>query len=340
MKSPYLLIALTAVLSFALAALSGKVVIPYLRRLHIGQTISEYVKEHQGKANTPTIGGVMFLVPAVLLTVLGAGVAVFFRFDMDGDGWKRLFTSLVMILALTAVGFIDDYLKVVRKHNVGLTEIQKTLLQSVIIASYLATLAILRVTHTAVLIPFTNDFRLELGVFFYPIMFAAIYLFVNGVNFTDGIDGLCASVTLVTCCFFLPVTYVLAREHALLAAAVAGGLLGFLVWNFHPAKVFMGDTGSMFLGGTFVALAFAIDMPLIMLPVGIIYVLEMTSDVIQIAVIKLTRGKKKVFKMAPIHHHYQLSGWGEVRIVVTFSVITLIFCVMTALWLMNLYDLI
>ncbi len=330
------LIALTAVLSFVLSALSGKVVIPYLRRLHIGQTISEYVKEHKGKANTPTIGGVMFIIPTVLLTLLAAASAVLFRYTVDGDSWKRLFASLIMILALTAVGFIDDYIKVVKKHNVGLTEIQKTLLQSVIIAAYLATLALLRVTHTAVLIPFTQNFRLELGVFFYPLMFAAIYLFVNGVNFTDGIDGLCASVTLVACCFFIPVTFLLAKEHAFLAAALAGGLLGFLVWNFHPAKVFMGDTGSMFLGGTFVALAFAVDMPLLMLPVGIIYVLEMASDVIQIAVIKLTKGKKKVFKMAPIHHHYQLSGWGEVRIVMTFSAITLIFCVLTGVWLVGL----
>lgn len=337
MSPTYFLIALTAVLAFVLSALSGKVVIPYLRRLHIGQTISEYVKEHQGKANTPTIGGIMFIIPAVLLTVFSAAVAAFFRYTVDADAWKRLLTSLIMILALTAVGFIDDYIKVVKKRNVGLTEIQKTVLQSIIIAAYLATLAILRVTHTAVLIPFTDNFRLELGVFFYPIMFAAIYLFVNGVNFTDGIDGLCASVTLVVCCFFLPVTYLIAREHTLLAAAVAGGLLGFLVWNFHPAKVFMGDTGSMFLGGTFVALAFAIDMPLLMIPVGIIYVLEMASDVIQIAVIKLSHGKKKVFKMAPIHHHYQLSGWGEIRIVLTFSAITLIFCVLTGLWLVQLF---
>lgn len=321
-----------ALLSFGVSALSGYVVIPRLKRLRIGQTISEYVKEHQGKANTPTMGGIMFIVPALVLTVAASLIAPMLGLEVGSVGFKRLFTSVVMIVAMTAVGFIDDYIKVVKKRNVGLTELQKTVLQAIIAIAYLVTLRMIGAVNTSVLIPFTN-YSLELGFFWYPVMLIAIYGFVNAVNFTDGIDGLCAGVTAVVCCFFVPVTFVFgAQEHSLLSAATAGALVGFLVWNFHPAKVFMGDTGSMFLGAVFIALAFSTGMPLITLPVGIIYVIEMVSDIIQIAVIKISRGKKKVFKMAPIHHHYQLSGWSEVRIVAVFSVITLIMCGITALW--------
>lgn len=331
-----LLITVT-VLSFFVAAISGKFIIPWLRQLHIGQTISEYVKEHQSKANTPTIGGVIFILPAVFFTLLASLIAPLAKFRIDGTAWARLACSVGMIVALCAVGFLDDYIKVVKKRNVGLTEIQKTLLQTVIIAAYLAALSLLNVTTTGLWIPFT-EVTVDIGIFWYPLMFVLIYLVVNAVNFTDGIDGLCATVTFVTLCFFLPVTFLMgAEEHSILAAATAGGLLGFLVWNFHPAKVFMGDTGSMFLGGVFVALAFVINMPLIMLPVGIIYVIEMASDLIQIGTIKLTKGKKKVFKMAPIHHHYQLSGWSEVRIVMTFSAITLLFCLVTFVWFAAAY---
>jgi len=327
-----LMLFFVALLSFLAAALSGKVIIPFLRRLHIGQTISEYVKEHQSKANTPTIGGLIFIIPSVILTLAAAALLPFAGFSIDLDSWKRLLCSLVMVLALTAVGFLDDYIKVVKKRNVGLTEIQKTLLQAIIILVYLLSLSLFNITTTMLWIPFTEE-SVSLGVFWYPVMFVLIYLTVNAVNFTDGIDGLCASVTFVTLCFFLPVTFLMGtEEHSVLAAATAGGLLGFLVWNFYPAKVFMGDTGSMFLGGVFVALAFVINMPLIMLPVGIIYVIEMASDLIQIGMIKLTKGKKKVFKMAPIHHHYQLSGWSEIRIVITFSVITLLFCALSFAW--------
>lgn len=322
-----------AVLSFAVAGLSGYLVIPRLKRLHIGQTISEYVKEHRSKANTPTMGGVMFIVPSIVLTLSAIPVGSLMGLDIDSDGIKRIFASVVMIVAMTAVGFIDDYIKVVKKRNLGLTELQKTVFQVIIAAAYLATLRISGAADTSVLIPFTG-FYLELGIFWYPIMLVAIYGFVNAVNFTDGIDGLCAGVTAVVCCFFIPVTAFLgAAEHAVLAAAVAGALAGFLIWNFHPAKVFMGDTGSMFLGGTFVALAFSIRMPLIMIPVGFIYFIEFFSDVIQIAVIRLSHGKKKVFKMAPIHHHYQLSGWSEVKIVAVFSAITAVMCGVTALWI-------
>lgn len=322
-----------ALLSFAVAALSGYIVIPRLKRLRIGQTISEYVKEHQGKANTPTIGGVMFIIPAVAFTLLGVLLGNYIGFDITSDGVKRIFASVIMVLALTAVGFFDDYIKVAKKRNVGLTELQKTALQAIIIIAYLATMAIIGAAKTAVLIPFTS-YYLELGILYYPIMFIAIYCFVNAVNFTDGIDGLCSSVTLVVTCFFIPVAFVLgAHEHSIFAAAVSGAIIGFLMWNFYPAKVFMGDTGSMFLGGAFIALAFAIEMPLITLPVGFIYFIEIMSDLIQIVVIKATHGKKKVFRMAPIHHHYQLGGWSEIKIVAVFTFITLLFCAVTGLWL-------
>ena len=334
----YFLLFAVALLTFAVSALSGKVIIPRLKRLHIGQTISEYVKEHQSKANTPTIGGIIFILPSVLIAAAAMALAPLVGFDIDAKSWGRFFCSLGMVLALTAVGFLDDYIKVVKKRNVGLTELQKTLLQAVIIAAYLATLRLMNIATTVLWIPFADSWSFNAGIFWYPLMFILIYLAVNAVNFTDGIDGLCASVTFVTLCFFLPVTFLMEKgEHSLLAAAVAGGLLGFLVWNFHPAKVFMGDTGSMFLGGVFVAMAFVINMPLIMFPVGIIYVIEMASDLIQIGTIKLTKGKKKVFKMAPIHHHYQLSGWSEVRIVATFSAITLLFCGLSLLWFAHGY---
>ena len=324
---------LAAALSFLMAALSGKIVIPALKRLHIGQTISVYVKEHQSKANTPMMGGVMFIVPTVLLTLVLTLILPLMGISGGAAPVKRIAVSLIMIIAMTAVGFTDDYIKVVKKRNVGLTELQKTAMQVIIIALYLGAMKLIGCVNTSVLIPFTS-FRFDLWIFYYPVMLVLIYGFVNAVNITDGIDGLCSSVTLIVCCFFVPTAFAAnVFEHSILAAACAGGLLGFLVWNFHPAKVFMGDTGSMFLGALFCALAFAVDMPLIMLPVGIIYLIEIGSDVIQIGLIKATKGKKKAFKMAPIHHHYQLSGWGEVKIVVTFSAITLIFCGLTAFWL-------
>ena len=226
-----------------------------------------------------------------------------------------------MAVAFGAVGFIDDYIKVVKKRNLGLKAYQKLLFQFLIAAAYLLSIYLSGGTSTTY-IPFVGI--VDIGLFYWPIAAILIVGMVNAVNLTDGIDGLCGSVTFFGAIFFMMIAsfsgYI---GMSIFSAAVAGGCLGFLLWNFHPAKVFMGDTGSLFLGGVVCALAFGIDMPILMIPIGIIYIIEMFSDIIQVLYFKATHGKR-LFKMAPIHHHFEMCGWSEVKIVLVFSVITII----------------
>ncbi len=325
-----------AVAAFLISAVTGKFLIPYLRKLHFGQTIlEEGPKWHSSKQGTPIMGGIMFIIAIVVVTTVSTLLYVFlggnfietYFSDISRDA-AFLFAGLGLAVANGLIGFIDDYTKVVKKRNLGLTAIQKLVLQFLAAGIYLAVLGILGY-GTSTVIPFVGT--VDLGFFYYIIAAIVIVGVVNAVNLTDGIDGLDGSIT-----FFVAVSFMLiaSKLYSLgitaASAAVAGACLGFLVWNFHPAKVFMGDTGSMFLGGMTVALAFGIDMPIIMLLAGVIYLIEAFSVMIQVGFYKLTG--KRLFKMSPIHHHFEMSGYSEVKIVVLFSIVGLIGGGLTALF--------
>ncbi len=318
-----------AVISFGISFALGYVVIPFLHKLKFGQTILDIgPKWHKNKQGTPTMGGILFIVG----TVVAFGVAVLIDKLLGGNivGTNEILSKsmnikvwggLLMALGFAFIGFLDDYIKVVKKRNMGLTILQKTVLQIILMLGYLFTLYMNDPTGS-MFIPFVG--MVETKIFFWAIGIAAIYCTTNAVNFTDGIDGLCGSVTLTAAISFIVVGALRScLGVSLLAAALAGGLAGYLIWNWHPAKVMMGDLGSMFLGGMVVAMAYAIDCPLIILLIGIIYVAEFGSDIIQISYFKLTHGKR-IFKMAPIHHHFEMCGWKEVKIVKIFSLVNLL----------------
>lgn len=331
----YLALGLAVVIAFGVTALLGFVVIPWLHKLKFGQTILDIGPSwHKNKQGTPTMGGIMFAVGTL------ASVAVVLITDriMGGDivlgenivrqaMYTKLFSGIVMALTLGLIGFVDDYIKVVKKRNLGLTIRQKTLMQLLVIIAYLGSLKLAGCDY--MFIPFYGVTD-SLGIFFFLFGICLIYGATNAVNFTDGIDGLCSSVTLTSAAALIVIAFMRNNLGAgIVAAALAGACAGFLVWNWNPAKVFMGDTGSMFLGGMVVALAYAVDCPLILLPVGIIYFIEGLSDVVQIGYFKLTHGKR-IFKMAPIHHHFEMSGWKEKKIVTVFSFVNIIGCVIGA----------
>jgi phospho-N-acetylmuramoyl-pentapeptide-transferase len=225
------------------------------------------------------------------------------------------------------IGFFDDYTKLIKKQNEGFSAKQKILLQSLVAIVYLVAMALTDNINTSLHIPFTSV-SLELGIFYYVFAFILIIGFVNSVNLTDGIDGLASSVTLVVGIFFSVVAFT--TDHrilALIGASIIGATAGFLMYNFYPARVFMGDTGSLFLGGLVVGATFVLDEPMIIFLVGVIYLAEALSDIIQVGVFKLSGRKKRVFKMAPIHHHFEQCGWSEIKVVAVFSLVTLIFCI-------------
>ena len=334
--------------AFAVTALLGLIFIPYLHKLKYGQTILDIGPNwHKSKQGTPTMGGIMFIIGIVV----AAAVTVVLALVEGSSGFAaeitstspqkriylvRIFAGLLMALSFAVVGFIDDYIKVVKKRNLGLTARQKTLLQLLIAAAYLTTLALQGDTFTD--LPFIGriDCSSGVGLLYWPIALFFIYGFVNAVNLTDGIDGLCSSVTAVVSAFFMLSSGVLKLYGLnILSAVCVGGCAGFLIWNAHPAKVFMGDTGSLFFGGMVVAMAFGSGMPVILLIAGIVYVIEALSVVLQVTYYKRT--KKRIFKMTPIHHHFEMSGWGENKIVVVFSLITLIGCLLAGLCLFSNY---
>lgn len=312
---------IAAIVSFLVTLVIGRFLIPELRKLKAGQEIREDGPTwHQSKAGTPTMGGIMF--------ILGSGIVVLVM------GFQRMlhgsFTHLyVYLFALVfgIIGFLDDYRKVRQHQNEGLTAKQKFLLQLVAAIVFLCLMRYEGILTNELYIPFWNH-TVTVNWILY-LVFAAFVIVgcVNAVNLTDGIDGLATSVTFVVMVFFTVVGVVLCAGEALFPAALAGGLVAFFVYNHHPAKTFMGDTGSLFLGGAVAALGFAYDMPLVLILVGIIYIAETLSDIIQVVYFKATHGKR-FFKMAPLHHHLELSGWSEGKLVVVFSGITLIFCVL------------
>ncbi len=324
---------LSAIVGAALSALIGWFLIPVLRALKAGQSIKEIGPSwHMSKQGTPTMGGFMFMAAAA------AAVLIFGWRDFRAGDFSGLFV-LVFALVYGAIGFVDDYAKVKKHDNTGLTAGWKFLLQ---LAAAIAFLALLRATHhlsANLYIPFVNTYlALPWPVY---MIFAAFVIVgcVNSVNLTDGLDGLAASVTLPVCVFFAVVAVLWGKGGvSIFAAALAGGLAGFLIYNFHPAKVFMGDTGSLFLGGAVCGMAFALDVPLILIPVGIIYIAETVSDILQVSYFKLTHGKR-IFRMAPLHHHLELGGWSEVRIVLTFAGITVAACLLAFVGVMYRYSL-
>lgn len=339
MTSVWVLI--TTIISFLITWFIGKKIIPYLHNLKYGQTILEIGPSwHKNKQGTPTIGGIMFIIGIYASLIIC--MPLYYLFVVKGNMrlqeppfmMLKIIAGLLMALAYGAVGFLDDYIKVVKKRNMGLTAVQKLILQFLIVGSYLLSLYFAETVYegtnaTCTLIPFIG--RIDLGIFYWPLAALLIVGMVNAVNLTDGIDGLSASVTFFVAIFFMLISGLLSMINLSMATgALIGGCFGFLIFNIHPAKVFMGDTGSLFLGGFICAIAFTLDMPILLPIIGIIYVVEMFSVILQVGYFKLTNGKR-LFKMSPLHHHFEMSGWSEIKLCIVFSVVTIIFGILAAI---------
>ena len=319
---------IACVLSFAVTGLLGwKVILPALRRLKAGQEIREVgPKWHLSKAGTPTMGGLMFII-GIALSILIVG----WKGMLAGDLSHIYVFAFALVFGV--IGFLDDYEKVKRHQNLGLTAIQKFLLQLAAAIAFLMLMRYEGLLSPSLYIPFfQTSIALSWPVY---MIFAAFVIVgtVNAVNITDGLDGLSTSVTIPVALFFASVAawwgY---TQLGIFAGALLGGLLAFLLFNAHPAKVFMGDTGSLFLGGAVAGLAFAFDMPLVL--VGIVYIVETLSDIIQVVYFKLSHGKR-IFKMAPIHHHFEMCGWSEIKIVTVFTAVSTLFCALALLGVMD-----
>jgi len=320
----------TILTSFVLTYLSGFLAIPILKKLKAGQTTKEIGPVwHKPKTGTPTMGGIFLMFGVIAAAFLSFTSICFIKdlnfksFALTSDEITRLLASIFCALGFGAIGFMDDYIKIIHKHNKGLSPLQKTSFQLLIVVLYFLTMTLSGCISTTVCIPFLG--QIDFGLFYYLISVLGMYGIINAVNLTDGLDGLASSVTAVYAIVFIVITNILQKFGMnIVACSLLGGCLGFLVWNFFPAKVFMGDTGSMFLGGLVASLGFGVNEPILILIVGIIYVIEAMSVVIQVLYFKITHGKR-IFKMSPIHHHFEMSGFSEVKILVIFSLITVIF---------------
>ena len=321
-----------AAIGFAVSAVSGYFLIPYLHKLHFGQTILDIGPGwHKNKQGTPTMGGFMFIFAILIASVVG----YFMLSQGKNDLWHgtqveiaRYWGTILLAVSFGIIGFVDDYIKVVKKRNLGLTAIQKLIMQFVAAGLYMLILYTAGDTSTVLIIPFLG--QLDLGLVYFPLCVVGIVYITNSVNLTDGLDGLCGSVTCVSALGFMMVSAAMGFGGInLLSTALAAACLGFLVWNFYPAKVFMGDTGSMFLGGMVTGLAFGVGMPLILAFLGIIYICESMSVVLQVISFKTTG--KRIFKMSPIHHHFEMCGLSEVKIDFAFSAVTAVGAVLAVL---------
>ena len=318
------LLAAAAVGGFAITAVAGKFIIPALHRLHFGQTIREEGPTwHSKKNGTPTMGGLCFILG--ILATLGIVWVMYSPKLPEVLGMPQLQAGmLVLFLAFGSglIGFLDDYIKVVKHRNLGLLAWQKLIMQFIVTGGFLVGLHMQGLLTTIIMLPFIG--AVDLGWVYYPIAFFGIIFLVNAVNLTDGLDGLCSCVTFVSMLGYLLAASMLSFYHvAVLAAATAAAAAGFLVWNFYPAKVFMGDTGSMFLGGMVTALAFIMGRPELVFFFGIVYIWDAMTVVIQRVYFKLTHGKR-IFRMTPIHHAFEMRGWKEVKIDFFFSLIAII----------------
>lgn len=335
-----------ALISVALAALIGIALIPFLKKIHFGQTILDIGPAwHKSKQGTPIMGGFMFIISSIVSVIIGyfllkSDMVIDLTDKTASDNALRLLSCVLFSVLFSGIGFLDDYIKAVKKQNLGLNSKQKMIMQFVLSVAFLAVLYALGDKSTAIdFILFEIDF----GILYYPIMILFIIYVSNAVNLTDGVDGLCGSVTFVTMLAMAAICAILkSYEISVYAIAIAGGCLGFLVWNLHPAKCFMGDTGSMYLGGSFVAIGLATHQHLLIVLVGLVYILEALSVVIQVSYFKITarqhykktgeKGKgKRIFKMSPIHHHFEMSGFSEYKIVITFSLAAIVFSVLGVL---------
>lgn len=312
-------ILLTGVVGAILSGGLGYLLLPVLRALKAGQSIREIGPTwHNYKSGTPMMGGLMFIFAAMICLVM----------NLPGMTDYTVFYVLALALCFGFIGFLDDFTKVKYKRNLGLTSLQKALLQMAVSAVFLYVMYRTGSMNTHLYVPFFNvSFDLHPIVYIFFAMFVMVGC-VNAVNLTDGVDGLSSSVTLPVMVFFTATAIALGKwELALLPASLTGGLIAYLFYNWHPAKVFMGDTGSLFLGGVVCALAFALEMPLILILVGFVYICETLSVILQVSYFKATHGKR-LFKMAPIHHHFEMCGWKEEKIVLTFAAISAIMCLL------------
>ena len=311
-------IVIPVIIAFAISALLGPVVIPFLRKLKVGQTERKELESHLKKNGTPTMGGIMILASIII-------TSLFYVKD-----YPKIIRILFMTVGFGVIGFLDDYLKVVLRRSDGLLAWQKMILQIIVTGVFAVYMVKYSGVALTMLIPFSGGKYLDLGWLAIPVLFFAVVGTVNGTNFTDGLDGLASSVTIMVATFFSVVAIGTNAGIAPITCAVVGALLGFLLFNVYPASVFMGDTGSLALGGFVVSTAYMMQMPLFILIVGLIYLVEVLSVIIQVTYFKKTGGKR-IFRMAPIHHHFELGGWSETRVVAVFSITTAILCLIALL---------
>lgn len=315
-------ILMSVIISFAISVVLGPVVIPFLKRLKVGQTVrDEGPKEHLKKNGTPTMGGILILISIVATSILYV------------KEYPRIIPILFVTMGFGLIGFLDDYIKVVLKRSMGLRAWQKMALQLLVTGVFAYYITHYTDVPLAMKIPFMPGVTLDLGVLNIPFLFFIVLGTVNGANFTDGLDGLASSVTVLIATFFTVIAIGLQSGIEPVTCAVVGALLGFLLFNVHPASVFMGDTGSLALGGFVAATAYMLQMPVFLALVAFIYMAEVLSVMIQVSYFKISGGKR-VFKMAPIHHHFELCGWSETRVVAVFSIVTALLC-LVALMGMN-----
>ena len=309
------------VLTFVITAVSARILIPKLKSMKLGQQILDIgPRWHKSKEGTPTMGGISFIIASALTFVL---IAVIMYKNGDSAGLEKSVIVMLMAIANGAVGVVDDLTKFKNHRNEGLTASQKYLLQLICAGAFLAALKLTGNLTTELYIPYFGV-RIELGIFYYILSILLITGIVNAVNLTDGIDGLASTVTLAVGGFFAVAAFRLGMlPEAVLSGITIGACLGFLVYNFYPARVFMGDTGSLFLGGLVIGMGYTLGNPLLVIIVGIVYICEALSVMIQVSYFKLTHGKR-FFKMAPIHHHFEKCGWSELKIVGVFALVTVI----------------
>ena len=311
-------VVIPVIMAFVISAALAPVVIPFLRKLKVGQTERKELESHQKKMGTPTMGGIIILAAVVVTSLI----------------YIKDYPKIVPILFLTVgfgiIGFLDDYLKVVLRRSDGLLAWQKMILQIVVTAVFAVYMIKVSGVSLEMLIPFSGGKYLDLGWVAVPLLFFAVIGTVKGVNFTDGLDGLASSVTVMVATFFSAVAVGTQSGIEPITCAVVGALLGFLLFNVYPASIFMGDTGSLALGGFVAGTAYMLQMPLFILIVGFIYLIEVLSVIIQVTYFKKTGGKR-IFRMAPIHHHFELGGWSETKVVAVFSITTAILCMIALL---------
>lgn len=313
---PYIC-AIPLIIAFLTAVIAAPALIPWLHRLKFGQQILEDGPVwHKKKQGTPTMGGIIFIMGTVVASV----VAIAVKLDI------HLVMMLLISLGFGIIGFVDDYIKVVKKRNLGLTASQKLILQAALSVIYVLVLNKTGDLSTEIVIPFMEKTLLMPWWLYIPFILFVVIGTVNSVNLTDGLDGLATSITIVVSLFFAVVAFFLKNEATVyFASAIIGGLLAFLIFNHYPAKVFMGDTGSLFLGGAVSVMAVGLKMPLILVIAGFVYLFEALSVIMQVASFKLTG--KRIFKMSPIHHHFEMCGWKETKIVAVFTLVTLVLCI-------------